>query len=825
MERGTIDFGIDLGTTNSAVAVLQGVSANIIKNNQDADVTPSVVGMDKRGAFRVGAEARELSWSDPDNAFGEFKRQMGADHLYNFKRSGISKRPEELSAEVLKELRGNIQQRLGESTDAAVITVPAAFELHQCDATRKAAELAGFVQSPLLQEPVAAALAYGFQVENDKSYWLVYDFGGGTFDAAVIKAEEGTLRVVNHGGDNFLGGSDMDWALITDLIAPALAKAHGLEDFTRGNVRWRTAFTLLKRSVERAKIRLSREDSVWIDECRFPAANGNMIEPDYELTRATLVATAAPIVQRSVEICRRVLAEKKLAPSAIEKLILVGGPTLAPYFREQLRDSLGIPLEHSVDPLTVVAKGAAVFAGTQRHVVKRAVGPKGEYSIDLKHKPVGIDSAPLVGGRISRAGGGSLSGFSIELVATATKWGSGKLPVSAEGVFTATLRAERGSRNVFSIRLFDATGQQQRTVPDSFTYTVGAVVDEQPLINSMGVALADNAFDRFLERGCGLPAKVTRTYATATLIKKGEKATALRIPVCEGEAAKGDRNRHVGSLVVSGDDIPRDLPAHSEIEVTLEIDASRIIVVRAYVPILDADFETTLRMNISPREASSVRNDVNAELVRLEQVIAQAKAANVSVGIKRLDELKSGELVRELRGLVDQVETVDAATKCEHRLLELKLAIDEVADGLEWPGLVSEARDLAKRLQEEASNTAQATLKNQVDAIVKDFAKLIETRSIEDLRVKIRQGQSLYWQLLFSQTAFWVYQFQQIEKDISSLNDNARAIRLCDQGRAFVSQNNPDGLKNVVRELWKLMPEDVVEEVKRGYQSGLLKGA
>jgi molecular chaperone DnaK len=825
MARSTIDFGIDLGTTNSAIAVLRGVSTEIIKNNQDADITPSVVGMDRRGAFRVGSEARDLSSSDPDNAFGEFKRQMGANHQYTFKRSGLSKRPEELSAEVLKELRGNVQQRQGESIDAAVITVPAAFELHQCDATRKAAELAGFVQSPLLQEPVAAALAHGFQAEGNKSYWLVYDFGGGTFDAAVIKAEDGTIRVVNHGGDNFLGGSDIDWTLIDSLIAPYLTKEHHLEDFSRGNDRWRTAFALLKRSVERAKIRLSREDSVWIDECRFQGKNGETIEPEFELTRSAVVSIAEPIIARSADICRRVLQEKRLAPGAIEKLILVGGPTLAPYFRDQLRSALGIPLEHSVDPLTVVARGAAVFAGTQRRLEKPSPTPRGEFSIDLRHKPVGVDSAPLVGGRIAAPRGTTLTGFTIELVSAETKWRSGKLPVSAEGVFTATLRAERGCRNVYSIGLFDATGQRQRVTPDSLTYTVGAVVDEQPLMNSMGVALADNGYDCFLERGHGLPAKVTRTYASALLLKKGEKAAVLRIPVCEGEASKGDRNRHVGTLVISGDNIPRDLPAHSEIEVTLEIDASRIIVVRAYVPILDVDFEATLRMNVSPREPRTVRGDVAAELDRLDETLGKAQAVNDTTGAKRLTDLRAGALVTELKALAENADALDAAMKCEHRLLELKLAIDGVADGLEWPILVEEVRELSKQLVDEGSRTTQLNLKNQVDALSKEFERVIGARGIDDLRAKLKQGRALYWQLLFAQPAFWVYQFQQIEKDSSSLTDQVRANRLCDQGRAFVSQNNPEGLSNVVRELWKLMPEDAVEEVKRGYQSGLIKGA
>jgi molecular chaperone DnaK len=207
MNRTTIDFGIDLGTTNSAIAVLKGVSTEIIKNNRDADITPSAVYIDKKGNIRRGEAAKSRFVDEEEDVYLEFKRRMGTDHVYKFRSSGQQRKPEELSAEILKSLKADVQQKTGEVVESAVITVPAAFELHQCDATRKAADLAGFKQSPLLQEPVAAALAYGFQTDSKKAYWLVYDFGGGTFDAALIKSEDGSIHVVNHGGDNFLGGS------------------------------------------------------------------------------------------------------------------------------------------------------------------------------------------------------------------------------------------------------------------------------------------------------------------------------------------------------------------------------------------------------------------------------------------------------------------------------------------------------------------------------------------------------------------------------------------------------------------------------------------
>jgi molecular chaperone DnaK len=307
-------------------------------------------------------------------------------------------------------------------------------------------------------------------------------------------------------------------------------------------------------------------------------------------------------------------------------------------------------------------------------------------------------------------------------------------------------------------------------------------------------------------------------------LKKGHKGAVLEIPVCEGEASKADRNRRVGALTICGDNISRDLPEGSEIEVTLEMDASRIPKVHAYVPVLDADFEANLGLGVSQREPEVVRGEVAQERERLRETVAKALVVGDVSGTKRLQALEGGELVAELNALAKDVELVDAAQKCEHRLLELRCAIDEVADKLEWPGLVAEARELSERLAEEASRTSQPQLKKQVETLTRELAKIIDTNKIDDLRVKIRQAQLLYRTLLFQQPGFWVYQFQQAEKEVASTTDQARAARLCDQGRAFLSQNNAEGLKNVVLELWKLMPPDAVEEQKRGYQSGIVKG-
>jgi molecular chaperone DnaK len=243
--------------------------------------------------------------------------------------------------------------------------VPAAFELPQCEATKRAAQLAGFAISPLLQEPVAAALAYSFQSESEKVFWLVYDFGGGTFDAAIIQVRDGVIQVVNHGGDNHLGGKLIDWAIVEELLIPAVTREFSLTDFRRGNPKWRAAIGKLKYHAELAKIRVSRDETAEIIiDFLCQDDRGEAVRFEHELKRADVERLMEPFIARSINICQKVLQGKRLGVGNIEKVLLVGGPTLTPYLRQRLADrdeGLGIPLEFRVDPLTVVAQGRGYF--------------------------------------------------------------------------------------------------------------------------------------------------------------------------------------------------------------------------------------------------------------------------------------------------------------------------------------------------------------------------------------------------------------------------------------------------------------------------------
>lgn len=836
MGRTTIDFGIDLGTTNSAIAVLRGVDPYIIKNNGDnRDITPSAVFIDKR-RMHIGERAKNFLEDEEsaDDVYIEFKRLMGMDYKYKFKSIGITKTPEELSAEVLKSLRGDVQQEIGEDPKAAVITVPAAFEQKQCAATRKAGELAGFSQCPLLQEPVAAALAYGFQADVTKEYWFVYDFGGGTFDAAIMKAEEGSITVVNHGGDNFLGGSDIDWAIVEQLIIPKLVDNYNLPDFSRGNKRWRAALARVKKAAEEAKIQLSRSDAAFLEKCSIKDADGEKVEIDFEITRDALINVSEPIIMRSVEICKRVLKEKKLGPDAIERIILIGGPTKAPYFREILHSSLGIQLDYSVDALTVVARGAAVFAGTQRIEGKAAPKAKpGEFNIILKYKTMGPDRDPQIRGEVKSPDNSSVEGFTLEFVNRTERakellgWRSGKIPLNADGKFKYRLSAEKGVRNIYAIELSDAHGSRRATVPDTVVYTMtggAGTISEQPIINSIAVALANNERCVFFNKGEPLPAKKTEVLHSANFLHKGESGEVLKCPIVEGEMEKADHNTLMGTLEIKGASIRRDLPAGADIEVTLILEEPGKVKAKAYVQMLDAEFETVIEYARQLPEYLNLKKQLEQEGHRHQEMVAKANDTDSKSLAILVGEIEESGRLEEIEKLLDAGRgDPGAARQAEKRLLDLRINLDKAEDLMKWPALVSEANKAMDELDKIIEEHGTPGQQERADKLREEMEKLISEERAAALRKKMDQIIDLHREILFAQDSFWVGYFEYLEKERSNMTDESTAARHFNQGYQCIQKQNIRGLRNVVIQLLGLLPQEVAEKVKRGYESGLLK--
>lgn len=814
MERTSIDFGIDLGTTNSSAAERSSGNLRVFKDHEERETVPSAIFINRSNELIVGRKAKERVESDPEDAFCEFKLSMGEEREYLFKRSGRRMKPEDLSAEVLKSLLGNIQQRTGHRPEAAVITVPAAFDLPQNNATTRAAQLAGLRVSPLLTEPVAAAYAYGFQEQRDDVFWLVYDFGGGTFDAAVIAVRDGMIEVVTHEGDNHLGGKNIDWKIVEELLIPKVAKEFRVTDFHRGGPdKWLGAIAKLKGAAEEAKIQLSRSESTDIHiDFLCQDDRGEAIEFDYTLTRQAVAGLAEPLIARSIDICKRSLVGRRLETRAIEKVLLVGGPTRMPYLRQRLEEELRIPLEFTIDPMTIVAQGAALFASTQRlETVPTRPTIQGEFALVLEGKRMGPEPEPFLGGKVMGATR-DLGNYTIEFInqTAAASWRSGHIKLSADGTFLVTLWAEKGRVNRFAIELRNAVGTLCKTTPTHWEYEVGLAPPEQTMMHSLCIELENRQALVFFKKDQGLPARKKEPLHTSEPFVRGQVAPLLRIPVYEGEFQQANRNKYIGELLVTGEKCPRDLPKDTEVEVTIEIDASRNVTVKAFIPLLDDDFSIQLHLG-GQRYVHTT--DQLSELFREEyqrwtKLLPTAERAGDTQVLELLSQIENTTLPGAEEALKRAVFDHEARVECDNRLRSLRQALDELETLLEWPTLTKKAKDDLESTLSLAQDIGSSADKQACSNLEQEIRQIITGKpEVETLRRKLAELGGLRWRMWLNHFPTLVELFQELEQRQADFRDQQVAQQLFIQGRQAIERNNLQMLRGAVTQLFGLMEE------------------
>ena len=379
MNRTKIDYGIDLGTTHSAIARMVKGEPKIIKSDMLKDTMPSCVHYNKRGDCLVGDKAIAVLKNDhmramksfnkhETNTFIEFKRTMGKDTKYPCPNLNRELTSEELSAEVLKRLKSSV---LDENISSVVITVPAKFTALQCEATIQAAKMAGFNEKViLLREPIAAIIAScGLEPEKKEGYWLVFDFGESAFDAALIRAQEGVMQIMDTDDDSFLGGKNLDEAIVDQIILPYLKETYCIDSILNDPDKREILREGVKRYAEDAKIQMSFKESTTIltnypGEISFEDEFGCEIDVDILVTQEDMERVTAPIFQKAIEITKELLSRNNLRGNQLDVLILVGGPTHSPILRRMLKEQITENVDTSVDPMTAVALGAALFAST-----------------------------------------------------------------------------------------------------------------------------------------------------------------------------------------------------------------------------------------------------------------------------------------------------------------------------------------------------------------------------------------------------------------------------------------------------------------------------
>ena len=355
-------IGIDLGTTNSCVAVMEGGEPVVIPNAEGSRTTPSVVAFQKDGTRVVGQVAKNQAVANPDKTVISIKRKMGSDYKVKIDDKAYS--PQEISAMILSKLKADAEAYLGSKVTDAVITCPAYFTDAQRQATKDAGKIAGLNVLRIINEPTAAALSYGLDKEKENSKVMIYDLGGGTFDVSILEISDGVFEVLATNGNNMLGGDDFDKKLM-DYMAEEFKKAHGV-DLTKDKM----AMQRLKEAAEKAKIELSGTMSTTVSLPFISMTDAGPVHLDMEITRQKFEALIADLVEKTAEPMRLAMKDAGLSYNDIDKVILVGGSTRVPCVVQKVKQLTGKEPFKGINPDECVAIGAAIQGGVLTGEVK-----------------------------------------------------------------------------------------------------------------------------------------------------------------------------------------------------------------------------------------------------------------------------------------------------------------------------------------------------------------------------------------------------------------------------------------------------------------------
>lgn len=598
------DCGIDLGTTNSCISVSNNDNTcTIIDNiNDRMQVTPSVVWI--RGVRTVIGQ-RAYTCTNVKEVKKEFKRDMGTETVYEFAGSGKKMTPVDLSAEILKSLRRDANQRTNREMQDVVVTVPAAFNMLQCEATKKAAELAGFRNVILLQEPIAASIAYGAQPDAKDQYWLVFDYGGGTLDVSIISTNDGRLDNITSKGNNHMGGKDLDRILFEQVILPKLQKdfnlANGLDDENLAK---------LMIDVEQCKIELSNQAVGYFETFSAEDNSGNVIDKTYEISRTEFENAISGEIHEAVRIAREALTASGVEENQVDKIILVGGSTYVPLVRQFLQEEFTITLDSSLNPMTVVSEGAALYAASavvDEETKTEKIGT-GEYSLDLEYETMTSNNQVNVIGKIAESNG-RIDKIKIDCIASedaeSALWTSGWCDMldRAQGIFDVDAQiCNFEGNNIYRV---SAASEDGSTLPlVGYVFEVlhkptALKLSAPPLTHAIGIMVTDgtdNYVDWIFEKDTKLPVKSQPIPYLLNKTLRPEEDTEFTIYVYEGEDQYNPQaNDLVRKVHIRSRELTRTLEMGTKVEITIEIDENRCGSITGYVPLYDYDLlEETL---------------------------------------------------------------------------------------------------------------------------------------------------------------------------------------------------------------------------------------
>jgi molecular chaperone DnaK len=815
-----VNFGIDLGTSNSLIAKFEKGQIEVFKNpNGFKETLPSIVGF-RNDRIMVGEQARAYAEKDARSVASRFKRKMGTTETIKIHSTAGSKTPVELSAFVLKELKNFVHT--GESVEAAVITIPASFDTVQSNATKEAGIAAGFKNVILLQEPIAASLAYANKeksVDLRNSQWMVYDLGGGTFDVALVKIVEGELTVVDHEGDNYLGGSDFDALLVEKVLVPEINRrgtfADLLGQMKSEKGKFNKLWTVLLHKAEEAKIELSNKPSAEIDLGMvrdLEDDNGNAIDSILIITRSEFEALIKDAIDGTAGMMKKILTRNSLQPEDLKFILMVGGSTYIPYARRRIEELMGISVNTAIDPTNAIAVGAAYFAGTKEaKVVSTAKqAPRNKHHVRIRpvYNRNSQESEEVFTAKVE----GDISGLFYRIYSEDGAFDSGLKALAAR--ITEDLPLREGAFNLFQFRILDTQNNAIDVDFDSIQiaqgrYSVaGQMLPEDLCLVKDDVSTKDTRLDKLFAKNSVLPTKIKRTVEVGKTIVKGSD-DEVRIIVVEGSSEKhSSTNKPIGILLVSGNQLNRDLLKGTEIDLNFEVSESRDITVSAYLNGTGQEFSQVFDGKKREVQARILASEVLQLETKIQGEIDDATAHNNQEVAQKLDKLldQVQELISESGALSDD-DVTDDRFKLEDKKRRLAQEVFRLTSSKRLDAAKAEYLDAKHSVSTLVKDSGNDREMHQVREIIAREQAFIHSTNPERIQAATVELEGIRFQILMRTPDFLVGMFEHLVERRTSMNDQTQAKQLIENGKRLIASQAWDDLRQVNGRLWELMPD------------------
>ena len=801
--------GIDLGTTNSAICSYDGKETRIWKSPEQNDVTPSAIYIDKRGNKYVGQRAYDTAPHSPQNSATLFKRYMGTSTTIKLAAINKVMTPEECSAEVLKVLFGYLSEEIrNDEETGTVITVPAAFNQMQKDATMQAAQMAGIGNVALMQEPVAAVMSVMKTGKTD-GIFLIFDLGGGTLDVAIAQSIGGRVSLLAHGGIAMCGGRDCDRAIMDNIVIPWLKENFNLPDDFIAKKEYNTLKRMAEWAVEKAKIELSSREEARISlseiDTRAVDLDGNEIYIDIPIDREKYDPLIEDLEKDAINAARETLEKAGIKAEDVEKIVFVGGPTNYKPLRDKVSFELGMKASTEVNPMTPVAEGASIFAesidwSSKEHSRKSSRGRVslgGNTKIGFNYISRTSEDRAKIACKID---GQVMEGAEFQIDSLDTGWSSGRAALKNSAIITVEL--SKHGENAFKIFVFDANGGPITVENDKIIITkTTATIDAIPASHSVGIAVKEklggaDVLDYIIKAGDSLPQKGQKILKAGELLKAGAE-NSLVFKLYEGEIDfPVTDNRLVGTMEIHGNDFTEGvIPVGADLLCDYEVFDSGLITLSISVPCIRGTFNSgrNFYTRITTAEDYQAKNkriqedsdSISSRLDDMEEKLGSDKVAEARKKVqnaKRLNSIEnSNENTMEAEKDLQEAKKLIAKTRRDNLSQMRQMDLDSCKDFFD-----EYIRPHARPSEATNFDNLVRTAQRQIDNQGKDFENMLSEL----------KGQNFL--ILFRQDWFIVGQFKHFAKSDYLFQDKGKYQALINQGTQFMKNDEIDKLRDIV---------------------------